>query len=71
MKLKKAFKVANEKDQKDQKNTFFTIIPATEKAKDYILELKKANEDLQDIVIQQEKEIENLKKKLSKYETIK
>lgn len=57
-------------DQNQQKFPIFTIIPATEKAKVYILKLKKQNEDLQDIIIQLENKIQTLEKRLSNYEAI-
>jgi hypothetical protein len=67
------FQIASKKDQAEQIHQqipFFTIIPATEKAKDYIIKLKQKNDDLQDIIIQLEVKIKNLEERLSKYEVI-
>ena len=63
-------KATSKKKRNKQEFPTFTIVPATIKAKDYIFTLKKQNEDLQDIIIQLENQVQNLKKRLSNYEVI-
>ena len=59
-----------ENNQTKNQIPLFTVIPANEKAKNYILMQAKTIDNLEEIIKRLKEENEGLKKRLSKYEIV-